>query len=89
MANRKGYLAVAFFLTVVDGFVAVHYGGLVWKAWSGDIWGRGLLVMFAALAITSLANVWAQAICRVSGAHETHSVNAIPVSIETRGARNV
>jgi hypothetical protein len=93
MANRKGYLAIALFLTVLDEFMAMHYSRPVRTAWSGDIWSRGLLVTLEALAITSLANVWAQAVSRVSSAVETQSAkqtsvaNSVPV--EPRGARDV
>ena len=89
MANRKGHLAIALFLTVLYGFVALDLGGPAWTAWSGDVWSRGLLVMLAALAVTSLANVWAQAVCKVGDARKTQRVDTAPVSIESRGARNV
>lgn len=89
MTHRKRLLAIAFFFTVLYGFVAVYLGGPAWTAWSGDIWSRGLLVMLAALAVTSLANVWAQAVCKVGDAPETQRVNTVPASIESRGARDV
>lgn len=93
MTHRKGYLAIACFLTVLDGFVAVHYGRPVWTAWSGDTWSRGLLVMLEALAITSLANVWAQAISGVDSAVENQSVtqtfDANSVPGQPRGAHDV
>ncbi len=62
MDKREGYLVIAASLTVSDGFVTVYYGWPVWRAWSGDIWSRGLLFITAAMGATSLANLWAQAI---------------------------
>ncbi|HEX5284172.1 MAG TPA: hypothetical protein VFW30_08630 [Bryocella sp.] len=61
MLWQRRYLAVAVLLTFLDGVVALKYGKAVWTAWSGDMWARGLLVLFAALGATSLAGVWAQA----------------------------
>jgi len=54
--------------------VTVYYGSPVWRAWSGDIWSRGLLFMMVAMGATSLANLWAQ---------------AIPLSARPRGGRDV
>ena len=62
MDKRWGYLVIAVSLTVSDGFVTVHYGWPVWRAWSWDTWSRGLLFMMVAMGVTSLANLWAQAI---------------------------
>ena len=54
MIVKKGYFAVAVSLTVLDGLIAVYYDSAVWTAWSSDIWARALLMMLAALEITSL-----------------------------------
>ncbi len=61
MIWRTSYLTIAVLLTVLDGVVTVHYGPAIWIVWAGEIPARGLLVFFAALQATSLANVWAQA----------------------------
>ena len=74
MGKREGYLVIAASLTVSDGFVTVYYGWPVWRAWSGDIWSRGLLFMMVAMGATSLANLWVQ---------------AIPLSARPRGGRDV
>lgn len=39
-----------------------YYGVAIWKAWPGDIWDPGPLVLLASLGATSLVNVWVQAI---------------------------
>lgn len=71
MENHKRHLVTPLFLTVSCGSVALHYGRLVWEAWSALLLGRGLLVMIAALAATSLANVWARAVFKLKRCHVT------------------
>lgn len=61
MRWRRNYLVIAVVLTVLDAVVTVDYGTAVWSAWSGDILAHGLLILFAAMGATSLANVWVQA----------------------------
>lgn len=61
MRWRRNYLGIAVALTVLDAVVTFYYDTAVWSAWSGDIVARGLLVLFAAMAATSLLNVWVQA----------------------------
>ena len=61
MKGRLSYLIIAVLLTVLDGAVTAYYGTAIWAAWAGDLSARGLLVFFAALEATSLANVWVQA----------------------------
>ena len=62
MDNRPGVISRLRSLTVPDGLVTVNYGWPVWMAWSGDRWSRGLLLMMAVMAATSLANLWNQAL---------------------------
>mgnify|MGYP001554821279 FL=1 len=61
MGGRTRRLAVAVSLTVLDAVVAVQYGGAVWRAFAGIIWGRLLLLLLAALGATSLLNLWVRA----------------------------
>lgn len=91
MAMRMGCLVIAVSLTIFDAVVTVHFGWPVWVAWSGDILGRGLLIMMTALAATSLANVWAQAISRIRSALMTQSAPyvAVALPIERRGQHHV
>ena len=62
MKRRTGYFMIALLLTILNAVATVYYGVAIWKAWPGDIWDRGLLVLLAALGATSLVNVWVQAI---------------------------
>ena len=61
MGGRTRRLAVAVSLTVLDAVVALYYGGAVWRAFAGIIWGRLLLLLLAALGATSLLNLWVRA----------------------------
>lgn len=74
MDKRWSYLVIAVSLTVSNDFLTVDYGWPVWRAWSGDIWSRGLLFMMAAMGASSLTNLWAQ---------------VIPPSAKPRGGRDV
>ena len=56
--ERRRYLAMAALLTILTAVVTMYHGGATWKAWSGDIRGGGLLVLFGALGVASLADVW-------------------------------
>lgn len=93
MDRRAASLAIAIPLTVLDGYVAVYYGWPVWQAWSGDILGRGLLLVMAALAAVSLGNVWVPAIRRGGTALKTQPVaHGLPTVIapdHSQGARHV
>ncbi len=57
MKERKGYFMIALFLTLLNAVATVYYGVAIWKAWPGDIWDPGLLVLLASLGATSLVNV--------------------------------
>ncbi len=57
--QRTRYLIIAVLLTILDGVVNGSYGVAILRAWSRDIWVCGVLVLFAAVGVTSLANVWA------------------------------
>lgn len=93
MDKRAGYLWIAVSLTVLEGFVDMHYGWPVWRVWSGDIWGCGLLLMMEPMAATSLANLWLQAVPRATGALGSEGalqgLEPASVLIEPRGESNV
>ena len=91
MRWRLNYLAIAVLLTVLDIVVTVYYGTAVWAAWSGDILARGLLVLFAALAATSLANIWTGVGFRFrAGSDEPAPPWCLgPISTELRGRDDV
>jgi hypothetical protein len=90
---RTSYVIIAVLLTVLDGVVTVYYGATIWIAWAGDIPTRGLMVCFAALEATSLANVWIQA--GAGGRVFSESLNAgpsqdaMPIVAEARGRSDV
>ena len=91
MRWRRDYLAIAVLLTVLDAVVTVYYGTAVWDAWSGDILGRGLLILFAALGATSLANVWVRAgsSLRVRSEYATPRRSPVTIPTEMRGQSDV
>ena len=62
MAERKTYLTIALLLTILEAVVVLRYGGATWTGWSGVVWIRLRMLLLAALSVTSLVNVWAQAI---------------------------
>lgn len=92
-SGDMGYFFMAVSLTVLDDVVTVHFGWPVWVAWSGDILGQGMLVMMAALATMSLANVWANAISRVRHGLATQraadDADAVALLLELRGEHHV
>ncbi len=61
MALKRKYLLIAVALTL-DLIVAFRYGVAVWKAYSDLLPLRLLLVLFVAVWITSLADLWARAV---------------------------
>ena len=93
MKGRTSYFMIAMLLTILNVAVTVHYGVAIWKALSGDIWDRGLLVLLAALGATSLANVWVQAVfgsgVSAGGRNEECVRGAAPIPAEARGQGNV
>ena len=62
MGKRASLFAIALSLTVLETFVTVHYSWPAWRTWPGNTWNRELLVMMAAIAAASLANLSTQAI---------------------------
>ena len=72
VGNRMLYTSIS--LTVLDGFVTLRFGSPVWRAWSGDTWSRGLVLMTIAMAATSIANLWVQAIAQLESKPEAYNV---------------
>ena len=91
--GRTGYFMIALLLTILNAAVTVYNGVAIWKAWPGDIWNRGLLVLLASLGATSLVNVWVQAILgsEVSPGSRTIECGqgATPILAEMRGRADV
>jgi len=86
--ERARYLIIAILLTILDGAVAVFYGGAIWTARSGDVWSWGLWILLTALGATSLANLWVQAFPGSGGAFGSRSTGyshgAAPIPVEAR-----
>lgn len=61
MEVRAKHFIIAVSLTILDAVVAVHYGGVIWRAWSGIIWIRMTLLLLAALWATTLLDLWTRA----------------------------
>lgn len=93
MKWRISYLIIAVLLTVFDGAVTVHYGTAIWTSRAGDIFDRALLVFFAVLASTSLANIWVQTGSGLQVALESRRdkrrQGAAPIQLRARGLANV
>ncbi len=53
--------AIAVTMTVLDLVLACRYGTAVWQAYAGIIWCHLLLLLFAAVWVTSVANLWSRA----------------------------
>lgn len=58
MAFKGQNFAIAVTLTVLDFLVAARYGTAVWQAYAGIVWCRLLLLLFVAVWITCLADLW-------------------------------
>ena len=93
MAKRPRFFIIAVLLTVLDVAVIVCRGWPAWREWSGDILGRGFLVLLAVLGATSLANVWTQTVSRPDASRVIQSVgceeSAGPIRVQARGQTDV
>ena len=93
MKGRTGYFIVAILLTLLNAAVTVYSGVAIWKAWPGDIWDPGLLVLLASLGATSLVNVWVQAILGSGVSLGSRTIEwgqgATPIPAEMRGRADV
>ena len=58
MAKRTSQVTIAILPTVLDGLMALRYGGVISTVWSGIIWISLLMCLLAAVWLASLANVW-------------------------------
>jgi len=89
--GHVGYFIIALLLTLLNAAVTMYSGVAIWKAWPGEIWDSGLLVLLAALGATSLVNVWIQAISGVllGSRISVRGRSAIPIPAQVRGQGNV
>lgn len=92
MAKRPRYLIIAVLLTMLDAVVTVREGAAIWREWSADIWACGVQVLFAALGVISLANVWAHALgsaCGIDRDAVGFAPNTPPVDAAAQGEADV
>jgi hypothetical protein len=91
--GRTGYFMIALLLTLLNAVATVYCGVAIWKAWPGDIWGRGILAFLAVLGATSVANVWVHAVLgsnsSLCGRTIERGQGATPIPAETRGSGDV
>ncbi len=80
--------AIAVTLTVLDFLVAVRYGTAVWQAYAGIIWCRLLLLLFVAVWVTCLADLWRRVgrTSREAPRHRRVRLSEIVNASETEGA---
>ena len=93
MKGRTGYFMIAILLTLPSAAVTVHSGVAIWKAWPEDIWDCEFLVLLASLGISSLVNVWVQAILgsgvSLGGRTMEWGRSTTPIPAEVRGHGDV
>jgi len=91
--GRTGYFMIAVLLTIPSAAVTVHSGVAIWKAWPEDIWDCEFLVLLASLGISSLVNVWVQAILgsgvSLGGRAMEWGRSTTPIPAEVRGHGDV
>jgi hypothetical protein len=61
VANGTKHFTQAVVMTILSVAAALFLGGPIWRAFSGIIWSRLLILLLVALWATSLANLWARA----------------------------
>jgi hypothetical protein len=93
MEVRAKHFIIAVSVTVLDAAVVVHYGGVIWRTWSGIIWSRMLLLLLAALSATTLLDLWTRAYYDLRYAVLARGLRLSPslvtASTELRGERDV
>lgn len=93
MKGRTGYFMIAVLLTIPSAAVTLHSGVAIWKAWPEDIWDCEFLVLLASLGISSLVNVWVQAILglgvSLGGRTMEWGRSTTPIPAEVRGHGDV
>ena len=62
MDPKRNYLLVAVALTALDLFVASRYRVAVWRAYADHLLVRLLLLLFVALWMITLADLWSRAL---------------------------
>ena len=62
MGRKCKYLSIAVALTALNLLVALRYGATIWQAYADFLMVRLLLLLFAAVWITSLADLWSLAL---------------------------
>jgi len=62
LANGTKHFTIALSLTALDAAVASYYGGVIWRAWSGIVWCRFLILLATALWVATLIDIWAHAL---------------------------
>jgi hypothetical protein len=91
--GHTGYFIIALLLTLLNAAVTMYSGVAIWKAWPGEIWDSGLLVLLAALGATSLVNVWVQALAGsvdlLGGRTIESGHGATRIPAEAQGSGNV
>jgi len=91
--GSPGYFMIAVLLTIPSAAVTVHSGVAIWNAWPEDIWDCEFLVLLASLGISSLVNVWVQAILgsgvSLGGRTMEWGRSTTPIPAEVRGHGDV
>ena len=64
MVLQWKYLLIAVALTALDLWMVFGYGAAVWQAYADALPVRLLLLLFVAVWITSLADLWSRAVYR-------------------------
>lgn len=87
MDVKERNFAIAVTLTVSDFLVAVRYGTAVCQAYAGIVWCRLLLLLFVAVWITCVADLWRRVgrISRESPRHRRVRLSEITNAGETEG----
>ncbi len=80
--------AIAATLTVLDFLVGVRYGTAVWQAYAGIIRCRLLLLLFVAVWVTCVADLWSRVgrASRKAPRPRRVRLSEITNSVETEGA---
>ena len=83
MGLQWKYLFIAVALTALDLWAAFRYGAAVWQACSDFLPVRLLLLLFAAVWITSLADLWSRALRGLRKAPRSRHVRLLGIAAST------
>ena len=83
MGLKWKYLLIAVALTALGLWGAFRYGVAVWQAYADFLPVRLLLVLFVAVWITSLADLWSRAIYRLRKASRPRRVRLSEIAVST------